>query len=221
MNAISATRATIRREWTAFGALLIISVGLMGISDTSTAHDLQSAVNFVSMPAETAINNAADTLGSYWAALTQIDRLSSKNKQLEEENLRLQEELNRMAAISKLNDDWTKITAAAQSQPYQTTPVRVFVRDLSHVGQQTLIINKGNSDGLVPGQVVIDAGGALVGRIQKVEATVSTILLISDPTSVVVGLEAKSGAAGTVRGSVSSKLQMSVVDVSSDVAKTM
>ena len=221
MNAISATRATIRREWTVFGTLLIISVGLMGISDTSTAHDLQSAVNFVAMPAETAINNAADTLGSYWAALTQIDRLSSRNKQLEDENLRLQEELDRMGAISKLNDDWTKITASAESMPYATTTVRVIVRDLSNVGQQTLIINKGSSDGLVPGQVVVDAGGALVGRIQKVEATVSTILLISDPTSVVVGLETKAGAAGTVRGSISSKLQISIVDVSAEVAATM
>jgi rod shape-determining protein MreC len=204
-----------------FGTLLIISVGMMGISDTGTAHDLQSAVNFVAMPAETAINNAADTVGSYWSALTQIDRLASRNKQLEDSNLTLQEELDRMGAISKLNDDWTKITTAAQSVPYETTPVRVIVRDLSNVGEQTLIVNKGSSDGLAAGQVVIDAGGALIGRIQKVEATVSTVLLISDPTSVVVGKEAKSGVAGTIRGSISSKLQMSIVNVALDVAATM
>ena len=221
MNAISATRRTLRREWTVFGTLLIISVGLMGISDTSTAHDLQSAVNWVAMPAETAINNAADTVGSYWSALTQIDRLRTQNELLKQDNLTLQEELDRMGAVSKLNDDWTKITTAAQSVPYETTPVRVIVRDLSNVGQQTLIVNKGSSDGLVAGQIVIDAGGALIGRIQKVEATVSTVLLISDPTSVVVGKEAKSGAAGTIRGSISSKLQMSIVDVSADVAATM
>ena len=33
-------------------------------------------------------------------------------------------------------------------------------------------------DGVSNGQVVIDAGGALVGRTQKVQATVSTVLLI-------------------------------------------
>ena len=221
MNAISATRRTIRREWTTFGILLIISVGLMGISDTSTAHGLQSAVNWVAMPAETAINNIADTAGSYWSALTQIDRLRTQNEQLKQENLTLQQELDRMGAISKLNDDWTKITAAAQSVPYQTTTVRVIVRDLSNVGQQTLIVNKGSSDGLAADQIVIDAGGALIGRVQKVEATVSTVLLISDPTSVVGGRESKSGVIGTVRGSISSKLQMSIVNVSADVAGTM
>jgi cell shape-determining protein MreC len=240
MNAISATRRTVRREWTAFGTLLIISVGLMGISDTTTAHDLQSAVNWVAMPVETVLSDAADTAGSYWSALTQIDQLRTQNLQLKQENLTLQEELNRMSAISKLNDDWTKITAAQVSSPYETTPVRVVVRDLSNVGQQTLIVNKGSRDGLTVGEVVIDAGGALVGRIQKVEATVSTILLISDPTSVVVGTAAGTPATtscsatgagpnasaslgtpatGTITGSISGQLQMLYVDKDATLSK--
>ena len=116
-----------------------------------------------------------------------------------------------MPAISKLNDDWTKITAAQQSIPYRTTPARVIVRDLSDVRLRTLLLNKGSSDGLATGQVVIDAGGAVVGRISEVDATVSTVLLLSDPSAVVVGKEAKSGATGTIRGSISGQLQMSYV----------
>jgi rod shape-determining protein MreC len=221
MNAISATRRTIRREWTAFGTLLIISVGLMGVSSTQTAHDLEAAVNWAVGPVETFLNSAADTAGSYWSALTQIDRLRTQNELLKQENLTLQEELNRMDAISKLNDDWTKVTAAAAGVPYQTTTVRVVVRDISNVSQRTIIVNKGSDDGLVEGQVVIDAGSALVGRIQTVDPTVSKILLISDPTAVVVGKEAKSGAVGTIQGSLSGQLKMSGLDVAPDVAKTL
>jgi rod shape-determining protein MreC len=220
MNAVTATRRTIRREWTAFGALLIISVGLMGISDTTTAHDLQSAANTVASPVETVINNIADTAGSYFSALTQIDHLRSENEQLKQDNLTLQEELDRMGAISQLNDDWTKITAEQGAVPYQTTPVRVIVRDTSTVQKKTLIINKGGNDGLVAGEVVIDAGGALVGRIQApVQATVSTILLITDPTSVVVGKDAKTNAIGPVHGSITGDLQMTYVDVSATLTK--
>jgi len=72
------------------------------------------------------------------------------------------------------------------------------VRDIS-VGARTLVVNKGGNDGLVEGQVVIDAGGALVGRIQTVDPTAAKILLISDFTAVVVGKEVKSGVVGTVR----------------------
>jgi rod shape-determining protein MreC len=219
MNAITATRRTIRREWTAFGALLILSVGLMGVSDTTTAHDLQSAANWVASPIETAINDVADTLGSYWSALTQLDRLRAQNEQLKQENLTLQEELNRMPAVAKLQDDWTKITEEAAGLPYRTTPVRVIVRDISAVQRKTLIVNKGSNDGLVTGQIVIDAGGALVGRISSVQATVSTILLISDPSSVVVGKEVKSNATGTIRGSIGGQLQMQYVDVAATLTK--
>ena len=219
MNAITATRRTIRREWTAFGALLIISVGMMGVSDTRTAQDLQSVVNSALRPVETFLNDVADTAGSYWSALTQIDRLRSQIDQLKDENLTLQEQLDRMGAISKLNDDWTKITSAAAGVPYQTTPVRVIFRDISNVGQRTLIVNKGSDDGMVAGQVVIDAGGALVGRIETVTATVSTILLISDPTSVVVGKEYKSGATGTIHGTVSGGLEMQYIDVAATLTK--
>ncbi len=179
MNAISATRRTIRREWTAFGTLLIISVGLMGASGSTTAHDLQSAVNWAARPIETVLNNAADTAGSYWSALTQIDRLRTQNELLTQQNQQLQEQLNRMPAIAKLNDDWSQITAAAAGIPYASTAVRVIERDISDVRPRTLIINEGSDDGIAEGQVVIDAGGALVGRVQTVYATVSTVLLIT------------------------------------------
>ncbi|HEU6439409.1 MAG TPA: rod shape-determining protein MreC [Terriglobales bacterium] len=211
MNAVTATRRTIRREWTTWGTLLILSVGLMGVSDTTQAHDLQSAVNWAVSPAETVLSNAADTAGSYWSALTQIDKLRTDSELLRQDNQTLKEQLDRMPAISKLNDDWTKITAAQQSIPYRTTPARVIVRDLSDVRLRTLLLNKGSSDGLATGQVVIDAGGAVVGRISEVDATVSTVLLLSDPSAVVVGKEAKSGATGTIRGSISGQLQMSYV----------
>ena len=211
MNVVTATRRTIRREWTTWGTLLILSVGLMGVSDTTQAHDLQSAVNWAVGPAETVLSNAADTAGSYWSALTQIDKLRSDSERLRQENLTLKEQLDRMPAISKLNDDWTKITAAQQSVPYRTTPARVIVRDLSDVRPRTLLLNKGSGDGLIPGQVVIDAGGALVGRISEVDATVSSVLLVSDPSAVVTGIEAKTSATGTIRGSISGQLQMSYV----------
>jgi cell shape-determining protein MreC len=199
MNAISATRRTIRREWTWFGTLVIISVGLMGVSDTGPVKHLQSTVNTVMAPIETTVNSVADTVDSYWSALLQLDHLRTQNQQLALENQTLKEELQRMAAISQLNTDWTAITAAQQAIPYQTTPARVIVRDVSDVTQRTLIINKGSADGLAVGECVVDAGSALVGRIQYVDTSVAQVLLVNDPNAVVVGESATSGAAASWR----------------------
>lgn len=219
MNAISATRRTIRREWTWFGTLLILSVGLMGVSDTAPVQRLQSGINTAMNPIETTINSIADTADSYWSALLQLDHLRTENERLKQENLTLQEQLNRMAAISQLNTDWTAITATQQAIPYRTTQARVIVRDLSDVSKKTVIINKGTHDGLANGECVVDAGGALVGRIIDAQASVSVVLLVSDPTAIVVGQEAQSGATGTIRGSISGQLSMEYVDVATPLTK--
>jgi rod shape-determining protein MreC len=219
MSTITVARRTIRREWTIFGTLLVLSVGLMGVSGTSTVRDVESGVNTALSPIEAVINNAADTAGSYFTAITQIDSLRTQNEKLRQENLTLKEQLDRMPAISKLSDDWTKITEAQQSVPYQTTQARVVVRDLSDVRPRTLILDKGSSDGLAAGDVVVDAGEALVGRIQSLQANVSTVLLVSDPSAVVVGKAAKTGATGTIRGQISGQLQMQYVDVSEQLQK--
>jgi rod shape-determining protein MreC len=212
MNAISVTRRTIRREWSIFGILIMLSVGLMGVSGTAAAHEVESTVNYAFSPIETVLSNVADTVDSYWSALTQIDRLRGQIEQYREQNQTLQEELARMPAISKLNDDWTQITKEAGSLPYNTVAARVIVRDISEIRPRTVIINKGTNDGLAPGMVVVDAGGGVVGRISALDATAATVLLISDTSAVVVGKEAKTGATGTVRGQVSGLLKMSYVE---------
>jgi rod shape-determining protein MreC len=219
MNTITVARRTIRREWTTFGMLIMVSVGLMGVSGTPAAHGFESTVNFALSPIETVVNNAADTAGSYWSALTQIDRLRTQIEQYRLENQTLKEQLARMPAISQLNEDWTMITQEAASLPYQTEAARVVVRDISEIRPRTIIINKGTSDGLTEGMVVVDAGGAIVGRIQSLDATVSQVLLVNDTSAVVVGKEAKTGAVGTVRGHVSGLLAMNYVDASAKLVK--
>jgi rod shape-determining protein MreC len=218
MNTITATRRTVRREWTWFGTLLIISVGLMGVSDSGPIQHLQSGVNTAMEPIETTINSVADTLDSYWSALLQLDHLRTQNQQLTQENQTLKELLARQPAISQLNTDWSAVTAAQQAIPYDTSAARVIVRDVSDVTRKTVVINKGSDDGLQVGECVVDAGLALVGRIEQVGANVSLVLLVTDPNAVVVGESAASGATGTVKGSISGQLSMEYVDVATPLA---
>jgi rod shape-determining protein MreC len=219
MSQITVARRGIRREWTIFGVLIMVSVGFMGVSGTQPAHDFESTVNWALSPIETVVNNAADTAGSYWSAITQIDRLRTQIEQYRLENQTLQEELARMPAISQLNEDWTMITQEAASLPYQTEAARVIVRDISEIRPRTLIINKGTNDGLAEGMVVVDAGGAVVGRIQALDATIAQVLLVNDTSAVVVGKEAKTGAIGTVKGTVSGLLEMAYVDAKQQLVK--
>ena len=208
-----------RGQWVAFGVLLTLSVGMMGASGTRLARTVTSDVNYMLAPVESWINDTTDTLGSYLSTLTQLDRLRSENQRLRDENQTLSEELARMPAIARINDDWTRISQAAATAPYQTIIARVVVRDISDVRPKMIVINRGLTDGVSLGQVVIDNGHALVGRVQWVEAYNAGILLVNDSSATVIGQEAGSSATGTIHGQVGGLLQMSYVNATETLVK--
>ena len=72
-------------------------------------------------------------------------------------------------------------------------------------------------DGLKAGQVVIAAGGALVGRIVEVGPTFAHVALISDPTSTVIGQLLDTGKTGKVLGQLGGALVMLDVDAAAKV----
>jgi rod shape-determining protein MreC len=208
-----------RGQWLIFGLLLTLSVGMMGASGTRLARVLGDNVNYILNPVEIWINGTADTISTYVSTLPKLDSVASENERLKAENDRLKEELARMPAIARLNDDWTKISQAQQSSPYDTLIAQVVVRDITDVRAKTIVINRGINDGVSVGQVIVDDGGALVGRVYKVGNNNATILLVNDLSAVVIGEESESGAIGTVRGQVGGLLTMQYVSSASELTK--
>lgn len=209
-----------RGQWVVYGLLVTLSVGMMGASGTHFAGTIQSDANYMLNPVEGALNDTADTVFSYWSTILQLDNARTQNEQLRQEVQTLNEELSRMPAISQLNTDWTKVSAAQQSSQYQTTIARVVVRNITDIGPRTFIINRGLADGISAGEVVMDAGGAVVGRVlSPVQTYDATILLVNDTSAVVIGEEADTGAVGTIQGEISGLLQMSYVNATDTLSK--
>jgi rod shape-determining protein MreC len=208
-----------RGQWLVFGLLVTLSVGMMGTSGTRLARVMGDDVNYMINPVEIWLNGTADTIESYLSTLTKLDSVASENERLRAENEQLREQLARMPAIARLNDDWTKISQAQQTSPYQTLVAQVVIRDISDVRAKTIVINRGLNDGVAVGQVVIDDGGALVGRVYKVGNNNATILLVNDLSAVVIGEEAETGAIGTMRGQVGGLLSMQYVSAAAKLTK--
>ncbi len=140
---------------------------MMGASGSHTAATIQSDANYMLNPVEGALNDAADTLGSYWSTLTQLDDVRTQNEQLRQENQTLQEELNRMPAISQLNDrlDEGLPGAAELAVPDDDRPGR---RPQHHRHRPADLHHQqraGRRD-LARARSSIDDGGAVVGRVR-------------------------------------------------------
>ena len=224
MNSRSGYRLP-RAQWVVYGLLVTLSVGMMGASGSHFAATIQSDANYMLAPVEGALNDTADTLGSYLSTLTQLDDLRTQNEQLRQENQTLQEELNRMPAISQLTTDWTRVSQAQQDSQYQTIIARVLVRNITDIGLRTFIINRGLADGISLEQVVVDDGGAVVGRVVSVQTYDATIFLVNDTSNTVIGREsgpnADPNAVGNVQGQVGGLLQMSYVASTETLSKGM
>jgi rod shape-determining protein MreC len=199
-----------RRQLTIFGGLLVASMVMMATSGTIMARRVQNAFNYAMDPIVNWTNDAVDWVDSMGSTLLELDRLRQEIDELRAENDTLRDELARLPAVSHLDDDWTKITQTQQSLPYQSLRARVLVRDLSDVRPRVFIVDKGSRDGVRVGQVVVANGGALVGRVDSVEDVVSTVKVIDDKTSVVIGREESSGAIGPVQGQVGGLLRMEI-----------
>jgi rod shape-determining protein MreC len=109
---------------------------------------------------------------------------------LKVENARLREQLAE-ARIAQLN----ALDADRQRRALLDQAHLDFVGDIPTVSAQvlgttssnfelTIEINRGTGAGVGKGMPVVDAGG-LVGRVSEVSATRATVLLLTDPTSIV------------------------------------
>ena len=77
-----------------------------------------------------------------------------------------------------------------------------------------MTIDRGADHGIAQGDVVIGAGGALVGRVVEVGPNYSNVTLLTDGSSIVVGQLVSTGETGEVVGDLAGALNMTKIDSS-------
>jgi rod shape-determining protein MreC len=212
MTTLFATRAARRRAVT-FTILLSISLILMAVSSSPGVTEFQNAIGFALRPIQGAIHDVADSVASAVGAVGEIQGLHSDNAALRRENERLTADNLRAQAIEKENEQLTGLLQLRNSLSYQTAAAEVIARESSEA-RRTVTISKGTDDGIEKGDVVIAEGGALVGRITQAGPNFSTVTLISDRSSTVIGETETSTARGDVVGQRGGALILQNIDSS-------
>ncbi len=165
MTTMFATR-TARRRAVAFAILLATSLILMAISSSPVITEFQNAMGFALRPVQGAMHNVADTIAGAFAAIGEIDRLHTDNAALRRENERLTADNTRAQSLEQENEQLTTLLQLKNSFRYETAAAEVIARESSEV-RRTVTISKGSDAAIEKGDVVIAAGGALVGTGQR------------------------------------------------------
>lgn len=136
------------------------------------------------------------SFNTWWGTLVAqsatIEELSAEN-----ENLRLQVRIaeNERARVDELNS-LLRVSAIGK---YAVVPAEVIAVGPAQDFSWTVTIDAGSNDGVEPEMTVINGQG-LVGRVLKVFATTSTVVLVVDASSAVGGRIATTEEIGIVTG---------------------
>lgn len=216
MQALVASKA-VRRKTTAWGVLVVISLVLMAVSANPLVQDLQHGVAFAFKPVQVVFDGVARDVSSIVTTITEIDQLRQENAALRAENDQLDSEARTAAELRRENEILTALLQLRNGLEYETRAAAVIARESSEA-RRALVIDRGTDDGLAVGQVVIGAGGSLIGRIAEVGPSFAHVVLISDATSTVTGQLLASAMTGKVVGQLGGALVMTDVDAAADVA---
>lgn len=105
-------------------------------------------------------------------------RLIAENEELKDKQLLLEVRQQKLSALEAENQRLRELLESAFKVGERVLVAELLSVDLDPYKHQ-LLINKGENDGVYPGQPVVDANG-IVGQTVHVSANTSTIILISD-----------------------------------------
>jgi len=150
--------------------------------------------------ADAALGPAQRALGTAVSAVTGVfSGDSDEQAALRAENERLRRDLRRSEELRRRVAELDALLEMADLGTYPTVPARVTAAGSSFGFESTVTIDAGSSDGIEPGQTVLDGNG-LVGRTLRVGPFTSTVLLITDPGFTVGARLTRAGTVGLASG---------------------
>jgi rod shape-determining protein MreC len=195
--------------WT--GCIAIMAFLLMGASRFAVLDPVENVTLNVTAPVQSAMRDVTSPVADWVNNLTASGELSSDNKRLKAENERLTNELARAREDAVQARNAEDLAAIRSQFPDDTfLAAAVVQRDASN-SRALIAINRGSSDGLKDGMIVVTEGRSIVGTVTKTLDDYAWVTLITDPKSAVSAIVQESRAEGVVAGNYGGDLVMEFV----------
>jgi len=186
--------------------LVLVSLALLTVyfreSQGGGLHSLQSTGASVLHPFEVAANRVAQPFRDAASWFGGLSTTRDENRKLKAENQKLKAKLYRYDDLLRENADLRRMLhyagGATVPQDYSALPTSILVQPPGQFDQR-VVVGVGRNDGVTPNSPVVSPTGDLVGVTTTVGANSANVKLITDETSFVSIVDAKTGAAGILR----------------------
>ena len=181
--------------------LLVLVVGFIysaNLRKKTTTTFFERAVLTLTEPLQNSIDRTCAGLVSLWDNYLWLVDTRQKNIVTVKANRELRARLLAVKEVGLENQRLKKLLDFVEADPRIVLPALVVAEDASSWAR-TIIIDKGGRHGVQEGAPVVVAEG-VVGRVIKVAASSSRILLVTDASSSIAGLVQRTRTRGVVRG---------------------
>lgn len=206
-----------RRQAIAYALLVALSILLLAFSSSPLLLELQRGVNFAVAPLQNSLRDATRQVGSWFATLSEIERLRLANEELNRRVNELEAQLRQAETVRIQNEQFAQLLEVRSSLAYDTVAAEVISRRTTDP-ERVITLSKGTESGIALNDVVIAGGGALVGQVVEVGTGFSQVHLLSDTRFRVVGLDEVSRASGLVTGRLERPLEMINIPATEEIA---
>lgn len=195
--------------WTSF--IAVAALALLAASRMAVLDPVENATLSVTSPVQSVMRDVTRPVADWINNVTDAGALSAENRRLLAENERLTNDLARVQEeAAQLRSLQTLAEVREQFPNDRFLSASVVSRDSSNM-RALVAINRGRSDGIREGMIVLTEGQSLVGRVAKVSEGYAWVQLITDPKSAVSARVQESRAEGVVAGNYGGYLNMEFV----------
>ncbi len=194
--------------------LVLAALLLLAMQISGNLRPLTGLLTQLTTPAQLSATGITESVTSTWASLLSLRTIQQEAAALGVRNLQLQAEINTLKEVEIENEQLRGLLDFAQTRP------RLELRGAQIVGRviaqestnflESITIDLGREHGIAVGMPVVTAEG-LVGRVDTLEESTSTVLLLNDQASSASALLGTSRLNGVVRGSTSGELVMDFI----------
>ena len=184
--------------------VLIIFAHNYGILDPA-----ENGISYVTKPIQVTFHEIGNKFYNFFNIFFSLNKLQSKNSELEEEVKKLNAEVASLQELKVENKALRDQLGFSQKTDYQTVAAEIISHEPESL-LQYFMINKGKSDGIDKNMIVLSSG-LLVGKVSDVYDKQAKVVLITNPTSSTAVMTENSRANGIVKGGIEYPLVMEMI----------
>lgn len=197
------------KKFKTFAISFIVLASLVSLHRMGYLKPAEDIVLKVLAPIGKVLNISTNSGKGIFSGISNLKDLQVDNKELQEKLNKSEQEIVNLQEAKKENESLKKDLDFKIHSGYETISASVSMYDPASV-RQTVVIDKGERDGVSEGMVVVSEG-FLVGKISEVGEGTSKVFLITDPVSAIPVYVQNSTATGILKGQIGYGLSLEKV----------